>query len=142
MFVVFGVQTVKTRVKQGLDIRQHCAGCRFLSRMQEYRFREFFTLFFIPVFPVSKGRDMLVCERCGAGFSPQDRNCSRSDEDDRDDVLHVEGEKCSPGEKIVIECDCCGENLKVPIKPGRKLAVTCPHCGKEFDFKADRDFTA
>ena len=68
MFLLFGAKTVKTPVKNGLNLRKHCDRCRLLSDMQEHISRQYFTLFFIPVFPISRGESSLVCNRCGASF--------------------------------------------------------------------------
>ena len=39
MFIIFGSKTVKTPVKNGLNLRKHCGRCRLLSDMQEHSFR-------------------------------------------------------------------------------------------------------
>src|SRR5215470_15365451 len=78
MFIIFGSKTVKTPVKDGLNLRKHCGRCRLLSDMQEHSSKQYFTLFFIPVFPISKGESSLVCTRCGASFYIQSEDHLRS----------------------------------------------------------------
>ena len=56
MFILFGARTVKTPVKNGQNLRKYSDRCRLLSDMREHSSRRYFTLFFIPVFPVSKGK--------------------------------------------------------------------------------------
>src|SRR5437667_660683 len=70
MFFIFGVQAVKTPVKDGLTVRRQCEHCRFISDLHEYHVRNFFALFFVPVFPIAKGRELLICSRCQAAFYP------------------------------------------------------------------------
>jgi hypothetical protein len=71
VFILFGSKTVKTPVKGGLNLRKYCDRCRLLSDLREHSFRQYFTLFFIPVFPISKGESLLICNRCGASFYAQ-----------------------------------------------------------------------
>jgi hypothetical protein len=124
MFIIFGTKSVKKPVKDGLSLRRYCDRCRFLSDMGEYSFRPYFTLFFIPVFPISKAESMLVCGRCGATFySPS--------EDYQADVEDPKKKSEDEGKKV-ITCIYCSGRLRVPVGTGRKLLVTCPHCRKEF----------
>src|SRR5215475_15676860 len=83
MFIIFGTKSVKTPVKGGLSLRRYCDRCRFLSDMGEYTFRPYFTLFFIPVFPISKGESMLVCSRCGATFYSHHEDYQTGDEESK-----------------------------------------------------------
>src|SRR5262245_16099177 len=124
MFIFFGTKSVKTPVKGGLSLRRYCDRCRFLSDMGEYSFRPYFTLFFIPVFPSSKGESMLVCSRCGATFysHPEDNQTGNQESKQK---YEVEA-------KAVITCIYCSGKLRVPVGTGRRLLVTCPHCRKEF----------
>ncbi len=132
MFILFGAKTVKTQVKNGLTLRKSCDKCHFLSDLMEHSCRRFFTLFFIPVFPISKGESMLVCNRCGATFQIQRENYLGS---------RVEGASSSPSEvknapapdaeKLVIVCEYCEGRFHIPMTTRRRL-VTCPHCKREF----------
>ncbi|MCI0489088.1 MAG: zinc ribbon domain-containing protein [Blastocatellia bacterium] len=71
MFIIFGIRDIKLKVKGGLEVRKHCGRCGLLSDMQERRWTKFFTLFFVPLIPISKGERVLVCTRCKAAFYPQ-----------------------------------------------------------------------
>jgi hypothetical protein len=125
MFIIFGTKSVKKPVKDGLSMRRNCDRCRFLSDMGEYSFRAYFTLFFIPVFPIAKGESMMVCSRCGATFYAQTENHSDNDDDD--------GVEQTGDVRAIINCKYCSGRMRVPVGPGRKLLVTCPHCQKRFD---------
>jgi hypothetical protein len=132
MFIIFGSKTVKTPVKDGLSLRKHCGGCRLLSDMREHSLRQYFTLFFIPIFPISKGESILICNRCGASFyvQPEDNLGSEGESS-----FHSEGTtergSAPDAEKMVIVCDYCKGRLRIPMT-GRRLLVTCPHCKREF----------
>jgi uncharacterized Zn-finger protein len=133
MFILFGAKTVKTPVKNGLNLRKYCDRCRLLSDMQEHSSRQFFTLFFIPVLPISKGESSLVCNRCGASFYVQSEDHPGSE---RESSFHSAGptERGSAphAEKMVIVCDYCEGRLRIPMT-GRRLLVTCPYCKRKFE---------
>jgi zinc-ribbon family len=133
MFILFGVKTVKTPVKNGLNLRKHCDRCRLLSDMREHSFRQYFTLFFIPVFPISKGESMLVCNRCGASFYIQPEDHHSPQMESAFYSANAIGKSSAPdAEKMVIVCDYCEGRLRIPMT-GRRLLVTCPHCKREFE---------
>ncbi len=138
MFILFGTKKVKSSVKNGLNLRRQCDRCQFLSDLQEHRFRQYFALFFIPVFPVSKGESLLVCNRCQATFYIQAEDYLASE---MGGSVYSTGDagksSSSGGEKMVIVCDYCGGRLRIPLLAGRKLVVTCPHCKKKFDVKVN-----
>jgi hypothetical protein len=133
MFIIFGSKTVKTPVKNGLNLRKHCGGCRLLSDMQEHISRQYFTLFFIPIFPTSKGESLLVCNRCGASFyvRPED-HLGLERESSFDSAGAAERGSAPDAEKMVIVCDYCKGRLRIPMTD-RRLLVTCPHCKREFE---------
>jgi zinc-ribbon family len=125
MFIIFGTKSVKKPVKGGLSQRRYCDRCRFLSDMGEYSFTPYFSLFFLPLFPIAKSESRMVCSRCGATFySPIDVNQS----DDDPPKQKAEGD-----DRTLISCIYCSGKLRVPVTTGRRLLVTCPHCRKEFE---------
>ena len=126
MFILFGSKIVKSVVKDGLSLRKRCAKCQLLSDLQEHSFRQFFTIFFIPIFPISKGESLLVCKRCGATFYIQP-------EDHVEALAENSSRSLAPdAEKLVIVCDHCEGRLRIPMTE-RRLRVTCPHCKREFE---------
>jgi zinc ribbon protein len=133
MFILFGSKTVKTPLKNGLNLRKHCDRCRLLSNMQEHISRPYFTLFFIPIFPISKGESLLICNRCGASFYVQPEDYLGSE---RESSIHPAGaidrSSAPDAEKIVLVCDYCKGRIRIPMT-GRRLLVTCPHCKREFE---------
>lgn len=139
MFIIFGTRTIKTRLKEGPGIRRRCDRCHFLSEMKEYRYREYFTLFFIPIFPVSRGETLLVCARCGANYYSRAEDYLKSEEETGYGEPYNREEASFQEDGMVIECDYCKGRLRVPVKLGRKLVITCPHCNEKFDFRIDRN---
>ena len=131
MFILFGAKTVKTPVKNGLSLRKRCDRCQFLSDLREHGVRRYFTLFFIPVFPISKAETLLVCNRCEASFYIQPANYLGSQTGSSSDAASAENKSSTPDEeKLVIVCEYCQGRLRIPMT-SRRLLVTCPHCKKE-----------
>lgn len=130
MFVIFGAKTVKTPVKNGLNLRKHCGRCGFISDMREHSLRQYFTLFFIPVFPISKGESLLVCNRCEASFYIQAEDYLAPEMESLFD--HTRKESSPATEKMVVVCDYCEGRLRIPMT-GRRILVTCPHCKRKFE---------
>lgn len=132
MFILFGVKTVKTPVKNGLNLRKRCDRCHLLSDLREHSFRRYFTIFIIPVFPISKSETMLICARCGASFYIQAEDYLGSQIESSFDSASVTKLGSAPtAEKMVIVCDNCNGRLRIPMT-GQRLLVTCPHCKREF----------
>ena len=133
MFILFGSKTVQTPLKNGLNLRKQCDRCRLLSDMQEHSSRQYFTLFFIPIFPISKGESLLVWNRCGASFYAQPEDYIESE---REGSFHTAGVtergSTASAEKMVLVCDYCKGRVRIPMT-GRRLLVTCPHCKSKFE---------
>jgi hypothetical protein len=133
MFILFGSKTVKTPVKNGLNLRKHCDRCRLLSDLREHSSRQYFTLFFIPVFPISKGEPLLVCNRCGASFYIQGEDYLVSETENSFHSAGATKRGSAPdAERMVIVCDYCQGRLRIPMT-GRRLLVTCSHCKRNFE---------
>lgn len=133
MFILFGSKTVKMPLKNGLNLRKHCDRCRLLSDMQEHSSRQYFTLFFIPVFPISKGESVLVCDRCGATFYIQAEDYLVPETENSFHSAGAPKRGSAPGpEKMVFICDYCKGRIRIPMT-GRRLLVTCPHCKSKFE---------
>jgi hypothetical protein len=133
MFILFGAKTVKTPVKNGLNLRKRCDRCHLLSDLREHSFRQYFTLFFIPVFPISKGESLLVCNRCGASFYIQAEDYFAAEMEGPPYVAGATKNESAPNpERMVIVCDYCEGRLRIPMT-GRRLLVTCPHCKRKYE---------
>jgi len=75
MILLFGRRGSEKRVRDGVVCNNHCPQCGSVQRMEEYRVVEYFTLYFIPVFPIKKHQPHLRCTGCGTGYviRPEDR---------------------------------------------------------------------
>ncbi len=65
MFILFGTRRMNKVLKQG--IYKTCPICDSSSFSIMHTW-SWFTLFFIPVFPISSKDYIFVCERCNNGF--------------------------------------------------------------------------
>lgn len=122
MFFLFGTCTVDRDKKGGLLERRHCARCGMISDMRERTRRQYFSLFFIPVIPISKAEPILTCNRCKASYGFEYR---------------WNGPDPEP-EKTVLECPGCSGKLRIPSRFGRALKVKCPHCHNQFTVSVER----
>jgi hypothetical protein len=68
MFPVFGVRTIRRDVKGSALERERCARGGFFSDFRRQRGQRYFTLFSLPVFPMSKADPVLPCYRCGTSY--------------------------------------------------------------------------
>ena len=136
MFILFGMRDIKTRVKGGLELRKHCGRCGLLSDMQEHRWVKFFTLFFVPLIPISRGESLLVCKRCGAAFYPQAEDYRQVGAPLFDSGTPGGESQSQPG-KTIINCGRCRGRMRIPLFLHKRVHVTCPHCGEKFDVNLD-----
>ncbi|MBW1698142.1 MAG: zinc ribbon domain-containing protein [Deltaproteobacteria bacterium] len=101
MFLIAGISP---KIKTVDNTPRRCPSCG-LTRAYLKRIDHYFTLFFVPIFPVKKGEPVLVCDRCQEqGF----------------EYRGVE-EPWQP--KEVQMCSQCGRTLD-------KSFLYCPYCGK------------
>ncbi len=70
MFLIFGVQGIKRRV-EGEEVLENCCPSCGSGDLIPTSFRNWFTLFFIPIFPVSSGRLIYRCDQCKNSFDAQ-----------------------------------------------------------------------
>jgi uncharacterized tellurite resistance protein B-like protein len=69
MFIVFGFRTRPSKVSEG-DF--FCPKCGVDRRYVLQRFRQWFTLFFLPIFPMSGSKgEQVKCQTCNTGFRPE-----------------------------------------------------------------------
>ena len=126
MFLVFGVRTIRRDVKGSALERERCARCGFFSDFRRQREQRYFTLFFLPVFPMSKADPVLTCNRCGTSYYTNFYPGQLGAEMD------------AGLEKAVLLCPACTGKMRVPLKPDKPIRVTCPNCRDQFTVTVDR----
>ena len=101
MIFIAGVQPRMKTLDNNPRLCPLCGGVEaHLKRVDHY-----LSIFFIPIFPVSRGKPAIICEKCG-GIS--------------DEMGHGIGVRRVGGE---LSCKHCGRVLE------REFAF-CPYCGK------------
>ena len=125
MFFLFGFQSLKRATRGQPLVRRFCARCGFVSDLRHENIRTWFTLFFIPIFPVSKAQAVLTCTRCGAGYDPAAPSYSPAAPET--DETHT-----------VLLCPTCGGKLRIPIRRDNAIQVTCPHCSEQFTVRVEK----
>jgi len=67
IFIFFGSRGIVSN-DSAAPVKQRCPRCGRETEMVAKRYRNWFTLFFIPVFPISAPRKFIQCVNCGAQF--------------------------------------------------------------------------
>ena len=123
-FVFLGFSPVK---KAGTKVvRRHCPHCNDLRNFQEFLVRQYFSLFFIPIFPVSASTPIYTCSACGYSIGQE--------------MIHdnpapvFDGECPDPAGRVIVFCPRCEGPMSIPLKEHRQ-EVCCPHCTMEFKVK-------
>ncbi len=121
MFLIFGMRPVRRDAKDRIPERLHCMQCGLISDFRWQSVRNYFTLFFLPLFPVSKASYIRVCNRCGSasGSPPQQQ------------------EDTDPSKSVLV-CPSCSGKLRIPLRANHTLRVTCPHCRDEFTVSVNK----
>ena len=118
MFIIFGTRQVARDVRDAPPVRQICPKCSLLSDLILQRISLYFSLFFIPIIPISKGEEVLRCNRCRGMFYPNHNSTQPAP--------HYE-------ERTVIICPECGGKCGIPAVLKNAILVTCPRCRSEFE---------
>ena len=63
--IIFGTKPVERSVGSGSF---HCPTCQSDAPYNQRRIRQVFTLYFIPVFPLGSGTELIRCGRCGSEY--------------------------------------------------------------------------
>lgn len=127
MFIVFGVKTVQRDVRNSVPERAHCDRCGFISDFRYQRQRLYATIFFLPVFPVSKADLLVTCNRCGASYyAANNPRFSAADARETDSG------------KTIFVCPACAGRMRIPLMLDRSIRVTCPHCSDQFTVSVNR----
>ena len=66
MFIIFGSRTIKSRIEGAMPLVNQCPNCRGTLYKTEYT--RFFTLFFLPIFPIDSGQTCYRCDNCGNAY--------------------------------------------------------------------------
>jgi len=67
MIFIIGVQSKAYPLK---EMRGWCGFCGRETLMKEFKKQNYFTFFFIPLFPISKSKAYRQCQLCGSIYPP------------------------------------------------------------------------
>ena len=132
MWIFFGTKSRNRPVENGIRCHRFCSKCGATREFEESRLATYFTLYFIPLFPLERGRPVWRCPICDTSYEMQPA-----------EYLHGHRPNTSahpapastipepPPEKIIITCVSCQQNMRVP-NVTRTILVTCPQCAEQF----------
>lgn len=123
MFLLIGINPVKKTTE--ITLRRHCPHCNDLRNFHEVQYRQFLSIFFIPVLPLSKPATVFSCVTCG--YSINSELAAQALPENAPPATNHSNE-------VVILCPRCEGPMIAPLKEHR-LNITCPHCTKEFILK-------
>ncbi|MCL6588473.1 MAG: zinc-ribbon domain-containing protein [Firmicutes bacterium] len=129
MFLIAGINPVKRPGAQ--NIRRYCPRCNDPRNFQEFKYRHYFTFFFIPIFPVSLPSTFFTCSICGYTVTAESADDALPISETFRDI-DIEAETMP---KIIIFCSRCDGPMSIPVREYRQT-VTCPHCALEFVVKS------
>lgn len=122
MFLIFGFSSVKKTGTRSL--RGKCPRCNDIRNFQQFYARQFLSLFFVPILPISRKTVFFSCPTC---------NYTISDEMAAESIILRGGENTEkvPENTIIVFCPRCEGGMHIPLREQRQK-VTCPHCSMEF----------
>ncbi|MGE5528212.1 MAG: zinc ribbon domain-containing protein [Patescibacteria group bacterium] len=121
-FIICGIRPVVKR--EGTDGRGFCPVCGDLRNLERITARSYFTLFFVPVFPVGRPETGYACNCCGNPVRPGAAEPARA--------------PLAPGESLILQCPRCDGRMRAPLREQGYTAV-CPHCAMAFRVMGQRE---
>lgn len=106
----FFIGGISPRIKRLDHLSLTCPRCG-LNTLHRVRVDHYLNLFFIPVFPVKKGRPVFLCENCGLELLEEASGPAWSR---------------SPGPQAEGTCPGCGRMTQADFK-------FCPYCGRSLN---------
>jgi hypothetical protein len=113
MFIIYGSRSLTKNLGQHLCVCPHCAREAYHSQVQVQRW---FTLFFIPIFPISSRRVYAYCHFCGCATRlPPQAPARGSAKEFRDARADGKAKRCascsSRNDAQDLFCYYCGQRL-------------------------------
>jgi len=128
-FLVMGTRPVIGR--GSANERRHCPRCGDLRNFRKINWRNYFTLFFVPLIPINAAKQGLECVSCGLMLTSEDHREEPTPRQEAPPLL-------TPGESLVVQCPRCDGRMRVPLRE-RGFAAICPHCSLSFKIKGQRE---
>ncbi|MFZ4815906.1 MAG: zinc-ribbon domain-containing protein [Phototrophicaceae bacterium] len=67
MFILLGTRNRITKMEEG---KFHCPNCKAERAYHRNRVRQWFTAYFIPIFPIAAPQEFIECQTCHMAFLP------------------------------------------------------------------------
>lgn len=111
MFFIFGTKNIESKFPTNLSKIAFCSKCGQDRNLFAYCTRKFFSLFFIPIFPLEKREDYWKCSVCDASYY-------MSPVEIKNNIT-----------KEVVTCINCNQKISVPVDKD-KYHIKCAYCKK------------
>ena len=130
MFVIFGLGHKKKVEATGMFV---CQKCSIKTVYNVFSAREYFNIFFIPIFPTGESKEPYVeCQNCKRTYYTEilDNNNYNLDgtpfkKDDYDIEIQVDDDETH----VIKNCPNCKTKIRLP--KGKAGTITCPSCERK-----------
>ena len=119
MFIIFGLRSKTNAVEGGAQREHFCSQCGQNRVFRESRRKDYISLYFVLLIPVSAGDTVMSCSVCDSNYILKEG-----------DARHAAVQQL-PDVKTLVRCVHCQGKMRVP-KVDRALIVTCPLCSEKF----------
>jgi hypothetical protein len=141
MWMVIGRKHQYVRKPGGLEVMKTCPRCMGPAKFFEVVPKEYFTVYWVPLFPIpsSDKEPVLECSGCHDRYrlSPSDHELATKQMRAPAGKPGSTSSSPSPGagaevERVVLLCPACNAGARVP-KVRDRIRVTCPKCTTRFE---------
>ncbi len=85
MIIIFGTRGLKTKVSSEPPLTNQCPNCSGTLYLKNYK--RWFTLFFIPIFPINTVDTFYECGNCKSAYSEKIRDILNQNTDEKDKAI-------------------------------------------------------
>jgi uncharacterized protein YbaR (Trm112 family) len=121
--ILFGTRSIVRVVPHGVRAARFCGKCHAVSELVEHRARRYFTLYFLPVFPIETAEHVLRCSRCKSTYHMAARG-------DRTPAAET-----SSRDRDTLSCPYCQQMLRIPARAEGVVTLRCRACRGEFSIR-------
>lgn len=130
MWIVVGSKHKYVPKPGGLLVTKPCAKCRGPTRFFEVVPKEYFTVFWVPLFATSEKEPVLECSDCHDRYRISQSDYRLAVQQDEQAPT---AQPTSPS-RVVVACPSCATGLRIPNLKDL-VRVTCPKCSNKVEVR-------
>lgn len=133
MWIVVGSKHKYIPKPNGLEVTKTCPKCNGPRKLFEVVPKEYFTIFWVPLFPTDEKQPVLECPGCQTRFRIDQGDYSLAAKQ-RESNVPKESSRTTQAERVVVNCPICQCAARVP-KADELIRVKCPKCEGKHDVR-------